>query len=962
MATPTKKHVSAGPRRNFYSRHNGPGRQDTARMLDVLGIESLDDLIEQTVPGSIRMDGVLNLGAPQSEQQVLADLKKMADENQVFRNYIGLGYSECVLPPAIQRGILENPGWYTAYTPYQPEISQGRLEALLNFQTMVQDLTALDVSNASMLDESTAAAEAMTLCRRVRKRSLGGNIFFVSEKCHPQTIAVVQARAEPLGIEVQVGDHASLEFNQEVFGVLVQYPDSDGRIHDYGAFCDRAHEHDALVVVAADLLALTLLKAPGEFGADIAVGTTQRFGIPLGYGGPHAGYIAARDAYRRQIPGRLVGLSKDAAGNPAARLALQTREQHIRRDKATSNICTSQVLLAVMASMYAVYHGPEGLKVQARRIHAQTSILAKLLAAGGVEPVCGPWFDTLRLRLDPERQAIIVARGKECRMNFRVYDDGDLGISLGETTTTLDLADLLSVFGCEAPQRSELEAMVEKIESTLPVTMLRSSDFLTHPIFRKFRSETELMRYMHRLERKDLSLNQAMIPLGSCTMKLNAAAEMLSITLPGFSALHPFAPLEQAKGYARMFERLGRWLGEITGFDAVSLMPNAGAQGEYAGLGVIRAYHRANQQEGRSICLIPSSAHGTNPASAVMAGMTVVVVQCDDQGNIDVKDLKAKAEQHTNDLAALMVTYPSTHGVFEESIREICDLIHKHGGQVYMDGANMNALVGICRVAELGADVCHMNLHKTFAIPHGGGGPGMGPIGVAAHLAPYLPTHPLVPTGGDQGIGPISAAPFGSPSVLPISYAYIAMMGERGLKKATHKAILSANYIAKRLDGPYKLVYQGRNGMVAHECILDMRQFKDVGIQVDDIAKRLMDYGFHAPTMSFPVAGTLMVEPTESEALVEIDRFCDAMISIRAEIAEIESGRADKENNVLRNAPHTAQAVVSDSWDRPYSREQAAYPCEAVRRDKFWPAVARVDNVWGDRNLVCSCPPMDAYE
>jgi len=962
MATPTKNPVSAGPRRNFYSRHNGPGRRDTARMLEFLGIESLDALIEQTVPGSILMEGVLNLEGPQSEQQVLADLKAMADENQVFRNYIGLGYSECVLPPAIQRGILENPGWYTAYTPYQPEISQGRLEALLNFQTMVQDLTALDVSNASMLDEGTAAAEAMTLCRRVRKRSLGGNTFFVSEKCHPQTIAVIQTRAEPLGIEVQVGDHAALSLSREIFGILVQYPDTDGRIHDYRTFCERAHEHDALVVVAADLLALTMLKAPGEFGADIAVGTTQRFGIPLGYGGPHAGYIAAREAYRRQIPGRLVGLSRDAAGNPAARLALQTREQHIRRDKATSNICTSQVLLAVMASMYAVYHGPEGLKVQARRIHAQTNALAKLLAEGGIETVGSPWFDTLRLRLDPPRQAIIVARGKECRMNFRVHDGGDLGVSLGETTTTGDLADLLSVFGCEGPDRPGLEAMVEEIDSTLPEEFLRESSFLTHPVFRKFRSETELMRYMHRLERKDLSLNQAMIPLGSCTMKLNAAAEMLSITLPGFSALHPFAPLEQANGYTRMFRRLTRWLGEITGFDAVSLMPNAGAQGEYAGLGVIRAYHRANHQEGRNICLIPSSAHGTNPASAVMAGMTVVVVQCDDHGNIDVKDLKSKAAQHTDDLAALMVTYPSTHGVFEESIKEICDLIHQHGGQVYLDGANMNALVGICRVAELGADVCHMNLHKTFAIPHGGGGPGMGPIGVAAHLAPYLPTHPLVPTGGEQGIGPISAAPFGSPSVLPISYAYIALMGERGLKKATHKAILSANYIAKRLDGPYKLVYQGRNGMVAHECILDMRQFKEVGIQVDDIAKRLMDYGFHAPTMSFPVAGTLMVEPTESEALSEVDRFCDAMISIRAEIAEIEVGEADRENNVLRNAPHTAEAVISDNWDRPYSREKAVYPSDAVRRDKFWPAVARVDNAWGDRNLVCTCPPMDAYE
>ncbi|MBD3869299.1 MAG: aminomethyl-transferring glycine dehydrogenase [Acidobacteria bacterium] len=955
MSTIAKNATLSGADVPFARRHIGPGEAEIDRMLQPLGLESLEGLIEQTVPGSIRMAGDLALGAGRSEQNVLEELRELAGSNQVFRNYIGLGYSECVLPPAIQRGILENPGWYTAYTPYQPEISQGRLEALLNFQTMITDLTALPVSNASLLDEGTAAAEAMTLCSRVRKRGLGGNTFFVSETCHPQTVEVVKARAEPLGIQVQVGDHRTLKHSEEIFGALVQYPDTDGSVHDYRQFCADAHQAHCLVVVAADLLALTVLVPPGEFGADIAVGTTQRFGVPMGFGGPHAAYMAAREEYKRQIPGRLVGLSRDADGNPAVRLALQTREQHIRRDKATSNICTSQVLLAVIASMYAVYHGPTGLRDMALRIRRQTTELARILSDAGHTVQTPTWFDTLRIRPEEGTRDRILDAAAASRLNLRIYEGGDLGVNLAETTSLADLQMLAAVFGSEAGAE-DLRA-----EETIPAPFRRNSEYLTHPVFHLYRSETELMRYMHRLERKDLALNQAMIPLGSCTMKLNAAAEMLPITLPGFAAVHPFAPRSQTAGYDELFRRLSGWLGEITGFPEVCLMPNAGAQGEYAGLGVIRAYHLARGDSSRTVCLIPESAHGTNPASAIMAGMRVVVVKCDGQGNIDVADLKAKAGEHGDNLAALMVTYPSTHGVFEESIREICATIHEHGGQVYMDGANMNAMVGVCRVGELGADVCHLNLHKTFSIPHGGGGPGMGPIGVAAHLAPHLPVHPLVATGGEQGIGPISAAPFGSPSILPISYAYIAMMGADGLKKATQVAILAANYVAKRLEGHYELVYQGRNGRVAHECILDMRPFRSAGISVEDIAKRLMDYGFHAPTMSWPVAGTLMVEPTESESMAELDRFCDAMISIRREVAEVESGTAARENNVLVNAPHTALAVISDSWDRPYPREKAAFPTEAVRRDKFWPAVARVDNAFGDRNLVCSCLPMDAY-
>jgi glycine dehydrogenase len=939
----------------FARRHIGPGRAEIHRMLQFLELDSLEALIDQTVPGSIRISGELALGPGRSEQDVLHDLRELAGSNHVFRSFIGMGYSECVLPPSIQRGILENPGWYTAYTPYQPEISQGRLEALLNFQTMIADLTALPVANASLLDEGTAAAEAMTLCRRIRKRGLGGSTFFVSENCHPQTIEVVRARAEPLDIHVQVGDHRILEHSEEIFGALVQYPDTDGAVHDYRQFCIDAHRHHCQIVVAADLLALTVLVPPGDFGADIAVGTTQRFGVPMGFGGPHAAYMAAREEYKRQIPGRLVGLSRDADGNPAVRLALQTREQHIRRDKATSNICTSQVLLAVIASMYAVYHGPSGLRNMALRIRRRTTELVQILTDTGHTVQTPVWFDTLRIRPQEGTRERILDAAAACRINLRLYAGGDLGVSLAETTSRADLQMLAEVFGSEAGSDAV------PAEDPIPEPFRRNSDYLTHPVFHLYRSETELMRYMHRLERKDLALNQAMIPLGSCTMKLNAAAEMLPITLPGFAAIHPFAPRSQTAGYDELFRRLSGWLGEITGFPAVSLMPNAGAQGEYAGLGVIRAYHLARGDRNRTVCLIPESAHGTNPASAIMAGMRVVVVKCDVQGNIDVVDLKAKAGEHGENLAALMVTYPSTHGVFEESIREICSTIHEHGGQVYMDGANLNAMVGICRVGELGADVCHLNLHKTFSIPHGGGGPGMGPIGVAAHLAPFLPVHPLVLTGGEQGIGPISAAPFGSPSILPISYAYIDMMGADGLKKATQAAILAANYVARRLDGHYELVYQGRNARVAHECILDMRPFRSSGISVEDIAKRLMDYGFHAPTMSWPVAGTLMVEPTESESMAELDRFCDAMISIRREIAEVESGEADRENNVLVNAPHTALAVISDNWDRPYPREKAAFPTEAVRRDKFWPAVARVDNAFGDRNLICSCPPMDAY-
>ncbi len=943
---------------SFARRHIGPSAADAEAMLATIGVSSLDELVDKTVPANIRLGRSLKLPAAQGEAQALAELRRLAQKNQVWRSYIGMGYYDCVTPPVILRNILENPGWYTAYTPYQPEIAQGRLEALLNFQTMVADLTGLEFANASLLDEGTAAAEAMTMCKRGH-RDAPANVFFVSEKCHPQTIAVVQTRAEPLGYEVVVGDHATYDFSRPTFGALVQYPDTEGNVEDYAAFAERAHTAGALVVVATDLLALSLLRPPGEFGADIAVGSSQRFGVPMGYGGPHAAFLATRDEYKRIMPGRLVGVSVDSAGQPALRLALQTREQHIRRDKATSNICTAQVLLAVMAAMYAVYHGPAGLARIARRVRLQTQVLAEALAGLGYGVNRGPVFDTLRVEGGPFSPDELIERAAAERVNLRRYADGAVGVSLDETVSAADLQTLFRIFGQERlVDLSEAAAAA----TSYPATLARTSEFLTHPVFNSFHTETEMMRYIFRLQQKDLSLAHSMIALGSCTMKLNAASEMLPVTWPEFARLHPFAPLEQAAGYQELFDRLSRDLAEITGFETMSLQPNAGSQGEYTGLQTIRAYHLARGEGHRRICLIPSSAHGTNPASAVMAGMEVVVVQCDDEGNVDLDDLRAKAEQHSDNLAAIMVTYPSTHGVFEEGVVELCRIVHEHGGQVYMDGANMNAQVGLCRPGDIGADVCHLNLHKTFAIPHGGGGPGMGPIGVAAHLVPFLPGSPVVPgVGGEQSVGAVSSAPWGSPSILPISYLYIAMMGAEGLTEATKYAILNANYVAARLQPHYPVLYRGANGTVAHECIIDVRPLKEAGIEVDDIAKRLMDYGFHAPTMSFPVAGTLMIEPTESESKAELDRFCEAMIAIREEIRAVEAGESDSHDNPLKGAPHTAQAVSSDEWDRAYSREQAAYPAPWVKEFKFWPAVGRIDNVYGDRHIVCTCAPIEAY-
>ncbi len=939
---------------DFVQRHIGPSDAEVQAMLATLGFGSLEALIDQAVPAAIRLQRPLSLGEGQSESDLLKELKAIAAQNKLFRSFIGMGYYNTITPPVIQRNILENPGWYTQYTPYQPEIAQGRLEALLNFQTMVIDLTGLEIANASLLDEGTAAAEAMTLSYAQHKGQ--SKTFWVSEACHPQTIEVVQTRARPLGIEVLVGDHRRFDFSTPVFGVLLQYPATDGAIYDYTAFIEQAHEQGAIATVAADLLSLTLLKPPGEFGADIAVGSTQRFGVPLGYGGPHAAYFATKEAFKRQIPGRLVGVSKDASGQPALRLALQTREQHIRRDKATSNICTAQVLLAIIASMYAVYHGPDGLKRIATRIHQLTAALAEGLKAQGYELGSEPFFDTLRVTV-PDA-GVILERAIAHQINLRLINPTTIGISLDETTTPADLQDLLQIF---APDSTALS--VPSPHALPPAApFARTTPYLTHPVFHRYHSETELLRYMYRLQLKDLSLTTAMIPLGSCTMKLNATSEMLPVTWAEFSQLHPFVPLDQAQGYQVLFQQLEDMLKEITGFAGISLQPNAGSQGEYAGLLVIRQYHLSRGEAHRTVCLIPESAHGTNPASAVMSGMKVVPVACDSEGNIDVADLRAKAEKHQADLAALMVTYPSTHGVFEAAIRDICDIVHAHGGQVYMDGANMNAQVGLCRPADFGADVCHLNLHKTFCIPHGGGGPGMGPIGVAAHLVPFLPSHPIVSMGGKNSIGSVSAAPWGSSSILPISWVYIRLMGTAGLTRATQVAILSANYIAKRLEGHYSVLYKGENGLVAHECILDLRQFKKTaGVEVEDIAKRLIDYGFHPPTMSWPVAGTMMVEPTESESMAELDRFCEAMIAIREEIRDIEDGKVPQNNNLLKNAPHPASSLLSDEWNHPYSRAEAAYPTAWTRENKFWPAVGRIDNAYGDRNLVCSCLPMDAY-
>ena len=934
-------------------------------MLAQLGFQNLDELVNAAVPKAIRFDRKLKLPAAKTEFEALAELKRIASENKVFRSFIGQGYSDCITPPVIQRNVLENPGWYTQYTPYQAEISQGRLEALLNFQTMVSDLTALGLANASLLDEATACAEAMMMSHRF-KGSDTRNVFFVSESCHPQNIEVVRTRAAALGVEIVVGNHDTFSFSEKVFGALVQYPDTFGAIYDYSfaGYAEKVHAAGAMLTVATDLLALTLLKPPGEFGADIAVGSAQRFGVPLGYGGPHAAFFATRDEFKRQMPGRIVGVSKDSRGQPALRLALGTREQHIRREKATSNICTAQALLANMASLYACYHGPEGLKRIAKRVHLLADHFAAAVLARGFTVDCGEFFDTVGVDCDSTtiRDEILARAAQDC-INLRSHGEHLILVSFDETSDSTILSKLVSIFANQPSEPVIFEKSLEESEVGFRDHFQRQSKFLQHPVFNRYHSETEMLRYIKRLESRDLSLTASMIPLGSCTMKLNAAAEMFPISWPEFAKIHPFAPLGQARGYQMLFQNLEDWLEECTGFAGISLQPNAGSQGEYTGLLVIRAYHESRGDQHRKVCLIPTSAHGTNPASAAMAGMKIVSVTCDTNGNIDVADLRAKAETHQHELSCLMVTYPSTHGVFEETIRDICDLIHANGGQVYMDGANMNAQVGLTSPGFIGADVCHLNLHKTFCIPHGGGGPGVGPIGVAKHLVSFLPGHPrfmsrLGEEHSKQHIGPVSAAPWGSASILPISWMYIAMMGAEGLTEATQYAILNANYISKRLEKYFPTLYRS-HGLVAHECILDLRAFHSVS--AEDVAKRLMDYSFHAPTLSWPVAGTLMVEPTESECKYELDRFCDAMIAIHAEMTAVESGAADAKNNLLKNAPHTADQVASDQWNRPYSREQAAFPAKSLQDYKFWPHVSRVDNVFGDRNPVCSCAGMENY-
>ena len=954
---------------NFVDRHIGPRVEEVNLMLEKIGYASLHNLIEDIVPADIRLNRSLNLGKSQTEYEVLEALRKIASLNEVYRCFVGMGYHNSITPLVIQRNILENPGWYTQYTPYQAEIAQGRLEALLNFQTMVIDLTGLPIANASLLDESTAAAEAMGMCLAVQKPN-ARRLFFVSKTCHPQTISVLQTRAEPQGIELLIGDHRDATFGPApILGALVQYPASDGVVYDYADFAQRVHDANGLLVVAADVLSLTLLTPPGEFGADIAVGSTQRFGIPMGYGGPHAAYFATKEEFKRKIPGRMVGVSEDSEGRLALRLALQTREQHIRREKATSNICTAQVLLAVMASMYAVYHGPKGLRRIAERVHLLTGALREGLKRLGYSAGDTPYFDTLRVNLNSVNLKDLLSAARAKQITFRVLDCTHVGISLDEAISLQDVRDLLEVFALGKNLPFEVEDLID-IQFTkfpikpqdlhhIPKPLRRKSPYLTHRTFNTYHSETEMLRYIQKLQEKDLSLTTSMIPLGSCTMKLNATAEMFPVTWPEFSHLHPFAPLEQAKGYQILFKQLEAWLSEITGFPGISLQPNAGSQGEYAGLLVIRKYHQRQGEGHRDVCLIPESAHGTNPASAVMAGMRVVVVTCDADGNIDLASLRAKSEEHHRNLAAAMITYPSTHGVFEEPIRDICDIVHQHGGQVYMDGANMNAMVGLSRPGDFGPDVCHLNLHKTFCIPHGGGGPGAGPIGVEAHLVRFLPTHPVVTVGGEDGIGAISAAPWGSASILPISWAYIAMMGAQGLKRATEVAIVNANYVAKSLEPHYSVLYKGEKGLVGHECIIDLRDFKKTtGVGVSDVAKRLMDYGFHAPTVSWPVPETMMIEPTESESKAELDRFGEALIAIRQEIAEIEAGTVDRSDNVLKNAPHTAKHVTQTEWTHRYSREKAAFPAAWTCERKFWPPVARINEVLGDRNLICACPPM----
>ena len=972
----------ANRRDRFASRHIGVNEQQIQQMLDVLGISSIEELIDQTVPAVIRLNRSLQLPEALTESEALAKLKAIAAKNQVFRSFIGMGYYNCITPAVILRNVLENPGWYTSYTPYQAEIAQGRLEALLNFQTMVIDLTGLEIANSSLLDEGTAAAEAMSMSYGLCKTK--ANAFFVDAGCHPQTIEVIKTRANPLNIEVIIGDYGSFDFSTPIFGALLQYPATDGTIYDYREFIEKVHEAKALATVAADLLSLAVLTPPGEFGADIAVGSSQRFGVPLGYGGPHAAYFATKEKYKRQVPGRIVGVSKDVTGKPALRLALQTREQHIRRDKATSNICTAQVLLAVIASMYAVYHGAEGIKNIAERVHQLTVILAAGLKELGYSIGSEAFFDTLRVETCDRPGVEIIETAAAAGINLRLLAKDAVGISLDETTTEQDLINLWQIFASvgdkgETPLLSLDKLSPQDALASIPAFLQRTSPYLTEPVFNRYHSETELLRYLHQLESKDLSLTTSMIPLGSCTMKLNATAEMIPVTWAEFGNIHPFVPQEQTQGYQELFKDLEAWLREITGFAAISLQPNAGSQGEYAGLQVIRKYHYSRGEGNRHICLIPESAHGTNPASAVMCGMKVVAVKCDRDGNIDLQDLQTKAEKHQENLAALMVTYPSTHGVFEAEIKDICAIVHQYGGQVYMDGANMNAQVGLCRPGDFGADVCHLNLHKTFCIPHGGGGPGVGPIGVAAHLLSFLPAtsldtsdsqaklaaqrEPSEPRFLAQSIGAISAAPWGSASILTISWMYIAMMGAKGLTEATKIAILNANYMAKRLEPYYPVLYKGQSGFVAHECIIDLRPLKKrAKVEVDDVAKRLMDFGFHAPTVSWPVIGTVMIEPTESESQEELDRFCDAMISIYQEAEAIATGQIDPDNNPLKNAPHTAESLICGEWNRPYSREQAAYPAPWTKEHKFWVSVGRIDNAYGDRNLVCSCEGMEAYQ
>src|SRR5690242_17317869 len=952
MNAPLKTTAEAAT--DFVRRHIGPSPRDISAMLNSVGANSLSELMSQTLPSSIRQKAPLDLGRAFSETEALAHMRELASQNQVFTSLIGQGYSGTILPGVIQRNILENPAWYTAYTPYQPEISQGRLEALFNFQTMICDLTGLDVANASLLDEATAAAEAMAVAERASQARTKS--FFVDAEVHPQTLAVLRTRAEPLGWNLVVGDPATGLEKADVFGGLLQYPGTSGLVRDLRTAIAALKAKGAIAVVAADPLALTLLASPGDLGADIAIGSAQRFGVPMGYGGPHAAYMAVRDALKRSLPGRIVGLSVDSRGAPAYRLALQTREQHIRREKATSNICTAQVLLAVIASMYAVYHGPAGLTAIARDVHRRTSVLATGLRKLGFAPASDAFFDTITVETGAKRDEIL-ARARAEKINFRI-SERTLGIALDETTTMASVEAVWRAFGGKLSY-ADIEAAARE---SLPAELRRASRFLTHPVFHAHRSETEMLRYMRKLSDRDLALDRAMIPLGSCTMKLNATTEMVPLTWPAFATLHPFAPREQAAGYHALFKRLETWLCDITGYDAISLQPNSGAQGEYAGLLAIRAYHAARGEAHRKICLIPSSAHGTNPASAAMVGMEVVVVACDAGGNVDVNDLRAKAQAHSTNLAAVMITYPSTHGVFEEHIRDICDIVHAHGGQVYLDGANLNAQVGLSRPGDYGADVSHLNLHKTFCIPHGGGGPGMGPIGVRSHLKPFLPGHPATDGATAHPVGPVSAAPFGSASILTISYIYILMMGGEGLKRATEIAILNANYIAARMQPHFPVLYRNARARVAHECIIDPRPLKTTsGVTVDDIAKRLIDFGFHAPTMSFPVPGTLMIEPTESESKHEIDRFCDAMIAIRLEIAEIEAGRWKIEASPLRHAPHTVHDIADDAWSRAYSRTEGCFPDGTSRSDKYWSPVGRVDNVYGDRNLVCSCPPISDY-